>query len=167
MQIELSSVREDEKTILGHLLELYNYDFSEFEDTDVNDIGLYGYSYLDCYWTDDRRYAYFIKVDGKLAGFVMVCGHCYVSKDKDTLFMSEFFVMRKYRKKGIGEYAAKEILNMHKGKWELTMHPKNTTALKFWEKVETETAGSTLKVHENVKDVYPNSKAIAYTFEVK
>ncbi|MGD9707768.1 MAG: GNAT family N-acetyltransferase [Candidatus Delongbacteria bacterium] len=167
MKIELLPVKEEEKTILGHLLELYNYDFSEFEDTDLNDLGLYGYSYLDCYWTDDRRYAYFIKVDGKPAGFVMVCGHCYVSKDKDTLFMSEFFVMRKYRKKGIGEYAAKEVLKKHKGKWELTMHPRNKTALKFWEKVVTETAGSTLKAHENVENVYPNSKAIAYTFVVK
>ena len=167
MKIEMLPVKEEEKTILGHLLELYNYDFSEFEDTDVNALGLYGYSYLDCYWTDDSRYAYFIKVDGKLAGFVMVCDYCYVSKDRDTLFLSEFFVRRKYRRKGIGEIAAKEVFNKHKGKWELTMHPKNTTALKFWKKVVTEVAGKTLKTHKNVDDVYPNSKAIAYTFEVK
>ncbi len=167
MKIELKRVKEEEKTILGHLLELYNYDFSEFEDTDVNALGLYGYSYLDCYWTGDRRYAYFIKVDGNLAGFIMVCDYCYVTKDRDTLFLSEFFVMKKYRRKGIGEYAAKTVLKKHKGKWELTMHPKNRTSLKFWEKVITGLAGSTLKVHKNVDNVYPNSKAIAYTFEVK
>ncbi|HXK50010.1 MAG TPA: GNAT family N-acetyltransferase [Clostridiales bacterium] len=166
MKIEIIPVKEEEKTILGHLLELYNYDFSEFEDSDVNALGLYGYSYLDCYWTDDRRYAYFIKVDGKLAGFVMVCDYCYVSKDKNTLFLSEFFVMRKYRRKGIGETAAKKVFLKHKGKWELTMHPENKGALRFWEKVVTEISGNTLKMHKNVDNVYPNSKAIAYTFEV-
>ncbi|MDD4206290.1 MAG: hypothetical protein PHH55_09470, partial [Candidatus Delongbacteria bacterium] len=64
------------------------------------------------------------------------------------------------------EYAAKKVLKKHKGKWELTMHPRNKTALKFWEKIVTETAGSTLKVHENVEDVYPNSPAIALTFKI-
>ena len=167
MKIEIIPVKEEEKTILGHLLELYNYDFSEFEDSDVNALGLYGYSYLDCYWTDDRRYAYFIKVGGNLAGFIMVCDYCYVSKDRDTLFLSEFFVMRKYRRKGIGEVAAKEVFKKNKGKWELNMHPENKGALKFWEKVVTDLAGSSLKVHKNVDNVYPNSKAIAYTFEVE
>ena len=39
---------------------------------DVNDDGAYGYRYLDHYWTEEGRYAYFIKVSGKLAGFVMI-----------------------------------------------------------------------------------------------
>lgn len=30
----------------------------------------------------------------------MVCGFCYVSEDTDTLFMSEFFVMKKISKTG-------------------------------------------------------------------
>ncbi len=166
MKIELTPVKEEEKTILGHLLELYNHDFSEFEETDVNSVGLFGYSYLDCYWTDDRRYAYFIKVDGKLAGFVMVCDYCYVSKDKDTLFMSEFFVMRKYRRTGIGEYAAKHVFNLFKGKWELTLHPKNVNAVKFWTKIIEEMVGKNYRLHENVQDVYPNSRALAITFEL-
>ena len=166
MKVEIVPVLEEEKTILAHLIELYEYDFSEFENSDVNALGLYGYSYFDYYWTEDRRFPYFIKVDGKLAGFVMVCDFCYISKDKDTLFMSEFFVMRKYRKLGIGRKVAKEVFNMHKGKWELTVHPKNPVAIKFWTNVIEECVGNNYKVFNNIEDVYDEDSAIAYTFEI-
>jgi len=166
MKIEIVPVLEEEKTILANLIELYEYDFSEFENTDVNPLGLYGYSYLDYYWTENKRFPYFIKVDGKLAGFVMVCGHCYVSKDRDTLFMSEFFVMKNYRKRGIGKVAAKEVFNMHKGKWELTVHPKNPVSIKFWTSVIEDCVGKNYRMLENVKDVYDDALGIAYLFEL-
>ena len=38
---------------------------------DVNVEGNYGYEYLDCYFEEENRYPYFIKVDGKLAGFAI------------------------------------------------------------------------------------------------
>ena len=166
MNIEIIPVLEEEKSILAHLIELYEYDFSEYENTDVNSLGLYGYSYLDYYWTEDRRYAYFIKVDGKLAGFVMVCGHCYVSKDKDTLFLSEFFVMRKYRKLGIGKHAAKKVFNKHKGKWELTVHPKNPVSIKFWTNVIQECVGENYELLKDVENVYEDALGMAFTFEI-
>jgi len=163
--IELVSVLEEEKSILANLIELYEYDFSEFENTDLNALGLYGYSYLDYYWTEDRRFPYFIKVDGKLAGFVMVCGHCYVSKDSETLFMSEFFVMKKYRQRGIGKEIAKKVFDLHKGKWELTVQPKNTVSIKFWTSVIEACVGKDYRIIENIKDVYEDALALAYLFE--
>lgn len=166
MNVEVVPVLEEEKTILSQLIELYEYDFSEYENTDVNALGLYGYSYLDYYWTEPKRYAYFIKVDGKLAGFVMVCGHCYVSKDEDTLFMAEFFVMRKYRKHGIGKMAAKKVLDLHKGKWELTVHPKNPVSIKFWNRVIKNSVGDHYQKFENVSGIYEDDLAIAYLFEI-
>lgn len=166
MNLEIVPVKEEEKSILAHMIELYEYDFSEFTNNDVNSLGLYGYSYLDYYWTEDRRYPYFIKVDGKLAGFVMVCGFCYISKDNETLFMSEFFIMKKYRKFGIGKLAAKEVLNLHKGKWELTVHPQNTIAQRFWLNVIEDCVGKNYKTYHNVEGVYDDALAIAYTFEI-
>jgi len=166
MKIEIVPVPEEEKTILARLIELYEYDFSEFNNNDVNALGLYGYSYLDYYWTEDRRFPYFIKVDGKLAGFVMVCDFCYVSKDQDTLFMSEFFVMRKYRKLGVGKIAAQEVFNRHKGKWELTLHPNNPAALKFWTRVVEDCVGSNYKKFTDVEDVFDDALGIAYTFDL-
>ena len=166
MNIEIVLVKEEEKSVLSHLMELYQYDFSDFEGTDVNQYGLYGYTYFDHYWTETKRFPYFFKVDGKLAGFVLVCDYCYVRKDEDALFMAEFFVMKKYRLKGIGKTAAMTVFKNHPGKWELTVHPKNPTSQLFWQRVIKETC-SYYEVKTDVKDVYDHHLAHAYLFEVK
>ena len=49
MRIELIEVKETEKSVLRQLVELYAYDFSEYDDADVNEYGLYGYTYFDYY----------------------------------------------------------------------------------------------------------------------
>lgn len=164
--MEISLVTKEEKEILARLLELYQYDFSEFDAMDVDERGMYGYPYLDNYWTEENRYAYFIKIDNKLAGFAMVCGHCYVSDDTDTLFMAEFFVMKKYRKQGVGKEAACEVLKMHPGKWELTVHPNNPGALVFWKKTAEAVACGEVRIVKDVPDVYEEGLATAYLFEV-
>jgi predicted acetyltransferase len=105
MSVELKRVTADEKEILKNLLEKYDYEFSQWDKRDVNKLGLYGYPYLDHYWTEDKRWAYFILVDGQLAGFAMVIDYPEV-KDRETDFqMAEFFVMYKYRRMGVGREA--------------------------------------------------------------
>ncbi|MDR2602278.1 MAG: hypothetical protein LBC53_07495 [Spirochaetaceae bacterium] len=47
MNIEIELVKKEEKEILKNLLEKYSYEFSQWENNDVNDIGLYEYNYLD------------------------------------------------------------------------------------------------------------------------
>lgn len=164
--LEIVRVEEEQREILAHLIELYEYDFSVYENSDVNSYGLYGYSYLDYYWTEENRYPYFTKVNGKLAGFVMVCGFCYVAKEPDTLCMSEFFVMKKYRRQGIGKKAAIEVLKKHPGKWELMVHPNNPVSHKFWKSVIAEVAVNEVREVTGVEDVYDAALATAYLFEV-
>ncbi|MGN0479267.1 MAG: GNAT family N-acetyltransferase, partial [Hominenteromicrobium sp.] len=72
MKLELVPVLKEEKEILRNLMEKYDYEFSQYDNRDVNTLGLFGYDYFDCYWTEEGRYPFFIKADGKLAGFVMV-----------------------------------------------------------------------------------------------
>jgi predicted acetyltransferase len=89
MNISIMPVSKDEKEILRNLLEKYNYEFSQYENTDVNDLGLYGYDWLDIYWTEENRFAYFIKIDNKLAGFVMISDYKEI-KIETNYSMSEF-----------------------------------------------------------------------------
>ena len=166
MKIEIIPVREEEKLILSHLIELYEYDFSEFEGTDVNALGLYGYSYLDYYWTEKNRFPYFIRVDGVLAGFVMVCGHCYVSKEPSTLSLAEFFVLRKYRRCGVGRKAAIDVFRMHPGRWELCVHPQNPGSHKFWGKIIKEVSADSRLILD-VEGVYDDYLAGVYLFTVR
>lgn len=138
LKVELKQVASDEKEILRNLLEKYSYEFSQWDKRDVNKLGLFGYDYLDNYWTEDKRWAYFILVDGNLAGFAMVNNFPEVD-DRETDFqMAEFFVMHKYRRTGVGKQALFKVLDMHKGKWQLKRHPANIASVHFWDRVINE-----------------------------
>lgn len=139
MTVELRPVHVDEKEILRNLLEKYLYEFSQWELDDVNALGLYGYSYLDYYWTQAGRYAFFICVDGKLAGFAMVNNIPAIDEPTDYA-MAEFFVMHKYRRGGVGREAARQIFERFKGRWQLRRHPKNEASVYFWDRVVSECA---------------------------
>lgn len=137
MKIELKKVSVEEKEILRNLLEKYDYEFSQWNLRDVNNLGLYGYDYLDCYWTEEKRYAFFIMVDEKLAGFVMV--NDYPEADEPTDYsLAEFFVMFKYRRMGVGKIVANKVFELFRGKWQLKRHPHNIPSVHFWDKVISE-----------------------------
>jgi predicted acetyltransferase len=131
INITIEQIKIDEKEILKNLLEKYNYEFSQYDNRDVNKLGLYGYDYLDHYWVENNRDAYFINIDNNLAGFIMVNDYPEINI-KTNYTMSEFFVMYKYRRLGIGKYVVNHILNKYKGKWQLKYHPRNIVSENFW-----------------------------------
>lgn len=55
MQIEVVQALDDDRTIVQRLLQLYHYDFSEFDGSDVNSHGEYLHRYFDEYWLDSNR----------------------------------------------------------------------------------------------------------------
>jgi predicted acetyltransferase len=118
MDIIIEPVKKEEKEILKNLLEKYNYEFSQYNGLDINNFGLYGHDYLDNYWTENNRFPFFIKVNSKLAGFVMINNYLEI-KVETNYTMSEFFIMYKYRRQGIGKYVVDYVLNKFKGKWQL------------------------------------------------
>jgi len=155
MNIELRLVPADEKEVLRNLLEKYEYEFSQYNNRDVNALGLYGYRYLDNYWSEDGRWAYFIEVDGKLAGFVMITNIPYDGTETD-FSIAEFFVMYAYRRLGVGKEAFFKALEMHRGRWQLAYIPKNIPSVHFWTKVVDEyTKGNfeLIKAHPGARHI--------------
>ncbi|MDE7262100.1 MAG: hypothetical protein K2N78_08615, partial [Oscillospiraceae bacterium] len=84
------------------IIRLYNYDFSVFSDDDINEYGYFGYPHIDDYWNDEGRYPFFIRAVGKLAGLVFVRSCCEHTDLSNPHNIAEFFVMKKYRNKGVG-----------------------------------------------------------------
>jgi predicted acetyltransferase len=117
----------EDKAVLHRLLELYLCEFSEFTGEDLNEHGLYGYRYLDHYWTEPHRHAFFIRAEDRLAGFVLIG-----QPDGIVWQMAEFFVLRKYRHKGIGRTAAIHVFGRFPGPWEVRHMQSNKEAAKFW-----------------------------------
>ena len=136
MRVEIVPISEDQQPTLLQLWELYLYDFSVLDGADVDDDGRYGSSpYLGEYWRDPRRHPYFVRVDGKLAGFALVHRHGRLIDDPDVTRTSEFFVMRKYRRRGVGELVATRIFDRFPGRWEVWEIERNVAAQAFWRRV--------------------------------
>ncbi|MDR6225445.1 GNAT family N-acetyltransferase [Desmospora profundinema] len=129
---------EEEKDILKNLMQFYFYDFSEYVKSDVEETGLFGeYTHLDDYWTDkNNRFPYFVKINGKYAGFVLV--RLIQSEEKSVFSIAEFFIMKKYRHSGLGRNVAHTMFDLHKGKWEVFQIERNIPAQHFWRKVIAE-----------------------------
>lgn len=137
LNVKLSLVPENDKLVLRNLLNLYLYDLSEFKGTDVNEHGYFEYRRLDQYWYDDSCHPFFITVNGHIAGFVLV--HKYGLLGENRNVVSEFFVMRKYRKLGVGRKAAHEIFAAFpSGGWEVSELPENTPSHTFWQRAISE-----------------------------
>lgn len=133
MEIDVSPAQIEDKPVLRNMLQLYLYDFSEFGGWDLGVHGLYDYPYLDHYWTEPNRHPFLIRVDGHLAGFALVS--MTPSERGAEIGFSEFFVLRKYRRQGVGETVAHTLFARYPGSWAIEELETNVVAQRFWRKV--------------------------------
>ncbi len=137
------TIRVEEATIelrpvLGRLMQLYLFEFSRFDDGDVNDEGLFEYEYFDSYWQDDDRFPFLFYVDTEIAGFVLVNSHSVNTEKRNTKSIAECFVLPKHRKKSVGKRVAFHVFDMFPGAWQVCEMESNTPAQQFWRKVIAE-----------------------------
>ena len=153
MKIKLTAVKREDKEILRNLMEKYDYELSQYGNDDVNKLGLYGFDYLDNYWQEGaKRWAFFISVNGKLAGFAMIISDYFYLDGRETDYvMSDFFVMYKYRNAGVGKFAANYLFDKFKGIWQLNTIDKNIGSIEFWKKVIGDYT-------DNTYEIFPNEK---------
>jgi predicted acetyltransferase len=74
MDVQVAEALEDDRTVVRRLLQLYHYDLSVFDGSDVNPHGEYLHRYFDGYWIDSDRKAFLFPVEGALAGFALDAG---------------------------------------------------------------------------------------------
>jgi predicted acetyltransferase len=133
--ISLDPAHQDERGALRNLLQLYVYDWSQLLSLDVGVDGRFDDYPLDAYWTEAWRHPFLLRVDGKLAGFALVCERSRLSGAAGVVDMAEFFVLRRYRRNGVGFAAACAAFERFKGPWEVRQRPDNVDATAFWRKV--------------------------------
>lgn len=130
--VEVIPAAAEQQPILANLLELYAHDFSEFHNLDLGPDGRFGYKHLPLYWSEPGRHPFLVRADGKLAGFVFVKRGSEVSGDETVWDMAEFFVVRGYRRRGIGTEIAHEVWKRFPGRWEVRVMQSNDAARHFW-----------------------------------
>lgn len=132
--VRIQPVAFGDKVILTNLMQLCQHDYSEFERDDVNAHGLFGYRYLDQYWTDPDRHPFLILADDRIAGFALVRELVETSLPRRHS-MAEFFVLRAYRGHGVGSTAARQTILAMPGLWVIGQALMNYPAQRFWRRV--------------------------------
>lgn len=152
----------DQQPVLANMLELYAYDFTGFYHVDLGPDGRFGYEQLPLYWTEPGRHPFLIKIDGQLAGFALIKQGSEITGNPDTWDMTEFFIMRAYRRRGFGTSIAHEFWKMYPGTWELRVLESNVWAQSFWVRAMKLATG---KVVEPVSMEKNGDHWKLYTFE--
>jgi len=125
-KINLVPVDIKDKKILSDLIKEYQKEILKQEKVEE-------YKYLDSYWQDSSSYPYFIMFNGTVVGFVLVNDFTLVEKGARSI--SEFYIKKEFRNKGVGKLAAIKTFDLFPGKWEIRELIDNIAAQNFWRKV--------------------------------
>jgi predicted acetyltransferase len=140
LPVTISRAEPFERSLIEGLFQFYIYDFSEFEAAgsdrfDVNaEARFEPYPLLDQYWRDPDCVPLLIRVGGELAGFALINAFAHSGGACDRS-MAEFFIMRKYRRDGVGAAAVADVLALYPGRWEIAVARRNVPAIAFWPRV--------------------------------
>lgn len=128
MSVSLRPATASDKPVIANLIQLYLYDMTEFMPFPVGADGRFECGFLDRFW----RHPYFIMSGDEIAGFALVVDECPLTGRAPCWFMAEFFVLKAYRKRGIGKAALGLVLPAHPGPWHIAVPLANRAAQTFW-----------------------------------
>jgi predicted acetyltransferase len=126
--------------LMSNLLELYIHDLSEaFPAVELGPDGRFGYRNLPLYWSEpERRFPFIIRCGGRVAGFVLATRGSPATDDPTVLDIAEFFVLRRYRRRGVGRRAVTLLWRRLPGQWVVRVSDGNRSAMPFWTSVISE-----------------------------
>jgi len=143
-EVLLETAKPEHAALLSHLVELYLHDLSDIFPIDLGPDGRFGYDRLPLYFEEpERRFPFVIRADGHPAGFALVTRGSPVTEDPADLDIAEFFVMRRYRRSGVGRAAAFQLWDRMPGPWIVRVSEGNQRGLPFWRSVISEYTGGT------------------------
>jgi predicted acetyltransferase len=147
MDLELRDARQSapDRAWLQNVYPLYLHDLSEFDEGyyALDERGLWQPDHLPSWLGDDQDLPLLIVVDGRRVGFALVARQPspWIAPGCDHR-MSEFFILCRERRRGIGARAALAVFDAHPGRWEVSELVRNERAIRFWRRViEAQTAG--------------------------
>src|SRR5256885_2092119 len=141
MDVELREATRQDTPVLRRLMQLYLYDLGTIDGWDVGDDGVFGdAAKIEGFWADPKRRSFLIRVDGRLAGFALVRDGAHFAGE-GWHEISEFFVLRRYRRRSVGTEVARRLFDTIPGKWEGTELRRNVEAQAVWRRVIARPAG--------------------------
>jgi predicted acetyltransferase len=138
-QVAVEPAMHRDATVVANLLELYSHDLSAAFSLELGTDGRFGYERLPLYWSEpDRRFPFLVRRGQLLAGFAFVTRGSPMSDDPNVFDVGEFFVVRRYRRCGIGRRAAFLLWNRFAARWIVRVFEENHHGCQFWASVVAE-----------------------------
>ena len=129
---------------LTNVYPLYLHDLSEFDEHyyTLNDRGRWEPDHLPSWLRNDTDHPLIIRQSEVRVGFALVNEAPSVDLMPGIGFrLAEFFILKKYRRTGIGLRAARLLFERFPGRWQLSILPRNALAIAFWHRVVGDRAG--------------------------
>lgn len=135
-----------ERRTIENLLQLYTHDFSEYwaggDKGELAEDGRFAPYPLDAYWSDPDHIPLLVRIDGFIAGFVLLNRNARSGVEADYC-VAEFFIVRKHRNGGMGTRVAHAVFEGRPGWWEIAVARRNTRAQAFWKRAVESYRGAT------------------------
>jgi len=135
---------------IQNMARFYVYDMSQYlgdeEGWECPENGLYECIDFKKYWQTDDAFPFLIRYENELAGFVIIDKKG--SETKIDFNVAQFFILRKFKNKGIGKYVVHNCFDQFRGVWEVMVIPGNEGAYQFWRSVIKEYTNSQFSEYE-------------------
>lgn len=127
--LELRKALPHDFPALQQMLELYQYELSDIWPQETDAQARFGYD-LQYHRQGERFHAYVALHGSQYAGFALVAP-AWLTRS-EGFWMEQFFVLKRFRRQGVGSVLARHVIHHHPGAWEVGQLRGNTAAQAFW-----------------------------------
>lgn len=156
-RVDLIRVTAEHFDVLHRLMQLYLYDFSVYfceddEDGYVGEDGLFDPGIDLMRYVEQPAYeGWLARVEGRWAGFSLVGKRADKARTpREGRNVDEFFVLRCFRRQGVGQEMARRTFDTFRGFWQVMQIDGNESATAFWRRVISAYTGGRYREFEDV-----------------
>jgi predicted acetyltransferase len=133
--VELIQTGPEDAELIRNLYQYYAYESSDWEQEDVEVDGRFYIhdEHLARYWQDPQWSANLLLVEGYIAGFLLIEGS--ELPGIDALELADLFILKRYRRKGIGRAIASQVLCSGESNWLVRFYDQDEASQAFWRTV--------------------------------
>lgn len=131
MTVTLHPATHADLALVKNLVPYYIYDMAEHLGWPCTSEGRFdGCDDLETYFAGERRHAFILRDGLEPAGFVLILAD---KPEPDVDYsVTDFFVLRKFRRQGVGQRTAHDLFRRFPGRWKVEQFAANQPAVAFW-----------------------------------
>jgi len=135
--MQITKVDQSGEATLRHLMTLFLHDLSEFnDDLEINPgSGLFEFDNLEWFFEKEGLTPFFILHEEKIIGFILLQSGPFSNQEISDYLLNSFFILRKYRRRGLGREACKVFFKQFPGRYAISQMKSNIPAIHFWKSI--------------------------------